>query len=480
MARKNKVAKSHSLVTNKFHNQDAGNNLHVSVEMTYMQIGQLKPYKNNPRKYPKSLIRKLKVSFTKFGFILPVLVDSDGTVIAGHARLLAAQELGLEELPVIFADHLTSAQVKAFRLADNRLSEEALWDQERLAIEFAGLLEVGIDLEITGFDIPEIDFTFETQQLSADNTQDNEVPAPDLDHPPVTQLGDLWLLGGHRVLCGDALNEACYEHLLGDELARQIITDPPYNVKVKGHIRVSETSNHEEFMMASGEMSDKEFTEFLTDAVINFTQYGQDGSVHYIFMDWRHLSQLQAVCDRLYTEQLNLCVWVKSNGGMGSFYRSQHELILVCKKGTAKHLNNVQLGKFGRNRTNVWEYAGANSFGPDRQETLDLHPTVKPVALIADAILDSSAPGDIILDPFLGSGTLIIAAEKTSRSGRGMELDPHYVDVAIKRWQDFTGQPAIHSELGLTFDEIKEQGRPGLKLLPPPSSYSMQGADSHE
>ncbi len=480
MAKRKNKQQAHYLAAEKSHNQKAEDNPHVSIRMERVPIDQLKIYKNNPRKHPKSLIRKLKVSITEFGFILPVLVDTNGTVIAGHARVLAALELGIKKLPVIFADHLTAAQVKAFRLADNRLSEEASWDHQRLAIEFADLLEVGIDLEITGFDIPEIDFTFETLQHSADNTQDDEIPHPDLKNPPVSRLGDLWLLGGHRVLCGDALNEACYDRLLDGEFARQVIADPPYNVKVKGHIRVSEKRDHEEFIMASGEMSDKEFTEFLIDAIINLTKFSQDGSVHYIFMDWRHLPQLQAVCEHLYHEQLNLCIWVKNNGGMGSFYRSRHELVLVCKNGTAMHLNNIQLGKYGRNRTNVWEYTGTNSFGPDRQENLDLHPTVKPVAMIADAILDSSAPGDAILDPFLGSGTLIMAAEKTGRKGRGMELDPRYVDVAVKRWQDFTGQQAIHAELGLTFDQIRDQGRSGLKLLPPPSTYVPEGGQSHE
>ncbi|WP_339631180.1 DNA methyltransferase [uncultured Sneathiella sp.] len=480
MARSKKLAKSQAVVTSKLHNQVVGNNLHVSIWIEHVSIDELRPYQNNPRKHSNKQIRKLKRSIREYGFIIPVLADRDGTIISGHARVLAALELCLKKLPVIFADHLTPFQVKGFRLLDNRLSEEALWNRERLKIEFAEFLEAGIDLESTGFDIPEIDFTFETVEHSADNTQDDEIPQPDLKNPPVSQLGDLWLCGGHRVLCGDALNEACYLHLLGDEFARQVITDPPYNVKVKGHIRVSEKGDHKEFIMASGEMSDTEFTKFLTDAIINLTESSQDGSVHYIFMDWRHLSQLQAVCDRLYTEQLNLCVWVKNNGGMGSFYRSQHELVLVCKNGTATHLNNIQLGKYGRNRTNVWEYTGANSFGPDRQENLDLHPTVKPVAMIADAILDSSAPGDIILDPFLGSGTLIIAAEKTGRKGRGMELDPHYVDVAIKRWQDFTGQQAIHAELGLTFDQIKDQGRSGLKLLPPPSTFLTEGGQSHE
>lgn len=480
MARKKKVAKSQAVVTNKLHNQIVGNNLHVSIRMEHLPIDQLKLYKDNPRKHSNKQIRKLKRSIHEYGFIIPVLADRDGTIISGHARVLAAKELGLEKLPVIFADHLTPAQAKAFRLADNRLSDEASWDHERLAIEFADLLEAGIDLEITGFDIPEIDFTFETVLHSADNAQDDEVPAPDLSNQPVTQFDDLWLCGGHRIMCGNALKEPCYQHLLDGKFARQVITDPPYNVKVNGHIRVSEKGNHDEFMMASGEMSDTEFTKFLTDAIINLAKFSQDGSVHYIFMDWRHLPQLLAVCDRLYTEQLNLCVWVKNNGGMGSFYRSRHELVLVCQNGTAKHLNNIQLGKYGRNRTNVWEYAGANSFGPDRQENLDLHPTVKPVAMIADAILDSSAPGDIILDPFLGSGTLIIAAEKAGRKGRGMELDPHYVDVAIKRWQDFTGQQAIHAELGLTFDQIKDQGRSGLKLLPPPSTFLTEEGQSHE
>ena len=248
------------------------------------------------------------------------------------------------------------------------------------------------------------------------------------------------LLGQHRLYCGNALEDMSYAALMGDSRAQMVITDPPYNVPIKGHVRGKGKVQHREFEMASGEMSEGEFETFLKTSLGHMAAYSLPGSLHYFFMDWRHMRELLRAGYYTYDELKNICVWVKRNSGMGSHYRSRHELVLLFKLGNAPHINNVELGRFGRNRTNVWEYAGVNSFGKDRDAALAMHPTVKPAAMIKDAIMDSSNRGDITLDPFLGSGTTLIAAEQSGRRGYGMELDPLYVDTAIRRWEALTGQ----------------------------------------
>lgn len=469
-----------NFVADKFHNQKDRSRDRLLGSVEYVLGDQLHPHANNPRDHPAQQIQKLKNNIIKFGIVNPILIDGENNIIAGHARLIALQHLEVKEIPALRIEHLNADEIRAYRIADNRLAEDASWNEDKLAVEINILKDLKFDLSLTGFEVPEVDLIIQDQLQSVGQTPEEEIPPPNLDKPPISHTGDLWLLDWHRIICGDAREESVYSRLMRGSKASLVIADPPYNVKVKGHIRVSEKAGHGEFPMASGEMSDDEFICFLSAFITNIIAFSKDGSLHYIFMDWRHLHQLQTVCDRHYHEQLNLVVWVKNNGGMGSLYRSQHELVVVYKKGTAKHRNNIQLGKYGRNRTNVWNYAGTNSFGPNRQESLDLHPTVKPVDMIADAILDSSVPGDIILDPFLGSGTMIIAAEKTGRVGYGMELDTQYVDVSIRRWQDYTGKQAVHAETGMTFDEMVQRGRPGIKLLPSPSAFAPTGGQSHE
>jgi DNA modification methylase len=428
------------------------------LEVIYRPLDELRPHPANPRRHNKKQIRQIAESIKAFGFIVPILIDRYGNVVTGHGRLLAARELGMTEVPTLCLDHLTPAQLRAFRIADNRLTEIATWDDRLLAEELKDLSLLGLDfsLEVTGFDMGEIDLRI----FSLEDQPEDKDPADRLPGvaagPPVSKLGDLWRLDCHRLLCGNALDHAAFAALMGAERGAVVFTDPPYNVPIDGHASGLGAIHHRQFPMASGEMDGAEFTAFLRDAFANLAAFSVDGALHYICMDWRHLDELLAAGRGTYGELKNLCVWVKDNGGMGALYRSQHELVFVFKHGRHGHRNNVQLGRFGRNRSNVWHYPGANSFGRCGAEgnLLMLHPTVKPVAMIADAILDCSVRGDIVLDGFLGSGTTVIAAERTGRRCYGIELDPGYVDTVIRRWQALTGGSARHAASGRNFDDL--------------------------
>jgi len=390
---------------------------------------------------------------------VPILVDRNGKVIAGHGRVLACGELGWAEVPTICLDHLSEAQARAFMIADNRLTEIATWDDRLLAQQLQDLSLTGLDfsLEVTGFEMGEIDLRIQTLEDMPEPADDpaDAVPEPSAG-PPVSKLGDLWFLDRHRVSCGNALDRAAFAALMAHERAAMVFTDPPYNVPIDGHAIGLGAIHHRPFPMASGEMDEAAFTAFLGEACRNLAAFSARGSLHFICMDWRHLDELLAAGRDAYGELKNLCVWVKDNAGMGSLYRSQHELVLVFKEGRRAHRNNVQLGQFGRNRSNVWRYPGVNSFARSTAEgnLLALHPTVKPVAMVADAILDCTARGDIVLDAFLGSGTTVIAAERTGRRCWGLELDPAYVDTIIRRWQALTGGSARHAASGRRFDDL--------------------------
>jgi DNA modification methylase len=355
-------------------------------------------------------------------------------------------------VPAIYVEHLTPSQIEALALAENRVSEEASWSPETLTLIMRDLsLDLDFDLSLTAFDTAEIDLSLlGPEGLEPDEPEDGLEP-PSRDKPPISRIGDVWRIGLHLVVCGDALKAATYAPF-GEERAELVIADSPYNVRVNGH--VSGTGRHAEFPMASGEMSLEEFIQFLSSACRLMAEHSTDGSLHFLFMDFRHMRELLAAGHLAYSELINLCVWVKRNAGMGSLYRSQHELVFLFKAGTAPHINNIQLGKYGRNRTNVWQYAGANSFGRDRDAMLERHATSKPIDLVADAIMDCSHRGGLVLDPFLGSGTTLLAAQRTGRRGRGIELDPWYVDMAVQRLAAETGLPAIHVASGLTFDTL--------------------------
>jgi DNA modification methylase len=429
----------------------------LQLKVRYQNIDALKPYAGNARTHSDKQIVQIAASIGKFGFNNPVLVDADNRIVAGHGRVEAAKRLGLTNVPTIRLDHLSDAERRAYVIADNKLAELAGWDREILRIEFQGLagLDLDFDLEITGFETAELDLLLDEGGAAATEDAADEVP-PVAPGSPVTRPGDLWLLGEHRLLCGDARSAEAYAQLMPGETARMIFTDPPYNVQIDGHVGGSGKVKHREFAMASGEMSRDEFTRFLTDVLGNMAAAGCDGSIHFICMDWRHMTEVLAAGDAVYDELKNLIVWAKTNGGMGTFYRSRHELIFVFKKGKAAHVNTFGLGETGRYRTNVWDYPGVNTFRSGRDDELAMHPTVKPVALVADAIKDVSRRGHIVLDAFGGSGTTLIAAEKTGRKARLLELDPAYCDVICRRFEAYTGQAAILAESNLPFGEVAD------------------------
>lgn len=433
---------------------------HPTLDVRYRPLADLRPDPQNPRVHSPKQVAQLAKSIGSFGFIVPVLIDAKGKIIAGHGRVMAAQKIGMSEVPTLCLEHLSEAQARAFLLADNKLSINSSWNERLLAENFKMLSALDLDfgLDVTGFEIPEIDLLIQGLDASGEGPDPADDPLP-LDRRPVSRRGDLWQLGPHRLYCASALEEESFQQLLGDRRATAVFIDPPFNVRVDGHVSGNGAIRHREFPMASGEMTSDQFTEFLTQAVGLVARFSMDGSVHYICMDWRHLRELLAAGHAIFSEQKNLCVWDKGQGGMGSQYRSQHELILVWKHGTATHRNNVQLGKYGRYRTNVWHYPGARALARQDDEggLVTEHPTVKPVALIADAILDCTARGDIVLDSFMGSGSTLLAAERTGRIGYGIELDPLYVDLAIRRWQRMTGGTAVHAGSGMTFAQ-REQG----------------------
>jgi DNA modification methylase len=428
-----------------------------ALTISYKDPAGLKARAGNPRTHTAKQIKQIAASIKEFGFISPILIDGDGGIIAGHGRVEAAKLIGMGDVPTVRVDHLTPAQIRAYVIADNKLAENAGWDRALLALELQELsVDLNFDVTVTGFETAEIDLLISELNESTGDESD-KVPAIDRSAPAVSRLGDLWRIGNHFLLCGDALERNSYPKLLGTQKAQMVFTDPPYNVAIAGNVSGLGKVKHCEFAMASGEMSTDEFTVFLETALTHLADFSTNGSIHFICMDWRHLRELLEAATKPYSELKNLCVWSKTNAGMGSLYRSQHELVFPFKKGTAAHVNNVELGRFGRNRTNVWHYPGANTFGKDRDTELAMHPTVKPVALVADAILDCSKRGGLVLDAFAGSGTSLIAAEKTGRRGYGMEIDPYYVDTIIRRFDELYGLKAVHTDSKLDFQKLRSK-----------------------
>lgn len=428
-----------------------------NLRVESMPLASLKPQARNPRTHSPKQVRQIADSIRTFGFVNPILIDSDGGVIAGHGRIEAAKVLGIDAVPSIRLADMTEAQKRAYILADNKLAENAGWDNELLAIElnYIADLDIDFDLTITGFETAEIDLLMHASDTTDGGGEEaDETCDVDRAQPAVSRPGDLWLLDRHRLLCGDATANDSFEHLLDGHRAQMVFTDPPYNVPIEGHVSGLGGVRHREFVMASGEMSEAEFTSFLEQIFGRLVEHSTDGAIHYICMDWRHCFELLSAGRRTYAELKALCVWNKSNGGMGSLYRSKHELVFVFKNGNAHHVNNIELGRFGRNRTNVWDYAGMNTFRDGRLEDLAAHPTVKPVDMIADAILDCSKRDAIVLDCFGGSGTTVIAAEKTARRAAVMEIDAAYVDVTIRRFEKITGERAVHAVSGKTFADV--------------------------
>lgn len=432
------------------------------LAVEYLPVTALRPNPKNPCSHTEKQIRQIANSISTFGFNVPVLVDSQLRVIAGHGRVLACKRLGISEVPTIRLEHLSEHQIRAFTIADNRLTENADWDDRLLGEELKMLSEAELDfsLEVTGLEMCEIDIFIENLAPVAHEAEDPADVIPDSESKPqVTKPGDCWVLNRHRVFCGDARHVSAYSVLMEGQRAHMVFTDPPYNDPIDGYVAGFGKIHHPEFAVASGEMSSSEFTEFLTQFMAQVARNSVDGALQFICMDWRHSAELISAAQSVYSEFKNICVWVKENAGQGSLYRSQHEFVFIFKHGKKPHRNNIQLGQYGRYRTNVWSYRRANSLSRHHEEGVlsHLHPTIKPVELVADAILDCTARGDIVLDAFLGSGTTVIAAERTGRVCFGIELDPRYVDTIVRRWQLFTGLEAVHEVTGQAFAQREEE-----------------------
>lgn len=432
--------------------------INTALRIENIEISQLVPHSQNPRKHSKKQIQQIAQSIKEFGFRVPVLIDINNQLICGHGRVEACKLLGIDQIPAIRADDFNEAQIRAYMIADNRLTENSEWDNALLAENFKILSDLALDfdLEITGFDYGDIEKLLMEEE---EQSNEDEAPIPNIaDTPAIARSGDVWILGKHRIICGNSLEAETYAALFPSQTKAAIVfTDPPYNLPARDIGKTCETS-HGDFAMGSGEMTPAEFTSFLSTILSHLKENSKSGSIHYICMDWRHASELISAGNRVYDEWKNLCVWTKTTGGMGTFYRSQHELIFVFKSGQGKHQNHFKLGEHGRYRSNVWSYPSVmhlNEKDGDKcgSDALRLHPTIKPVALIEDVLRDCSRRNEIVLDSFLGSGSTLIAAEKTQRVCYGIEVSPRYVDVAIARWQDWTGQEAVHAESGLTYRE---------------------------
>ena len=433
---------------------------HPSLE--HVLVGTLRPYPRNARTHSKKQIRQIARSIERFGFTNPVLVSDSGEIIAGQGRVEAAKFLKMERVPTLRLSHLSEAERRAYVLADNKLALNAGWDMEILALELQGLIDLDFEVDLTGFGQAEIDMILdEAREGSPDTPPGPEDEPPSVGDPAssVTRPRDVWQIGRHRLICGDSRDTDTFQRLLDDERADLIFTDPPYNVPIDGHVCGLGRVRHREFAMGVGEMSSDEFTAFLRQTLSHAAAHAGDGAIAFVCIDWRHVGELLAAAQAVFSELKNMCVWNKTNAGMGTFYRSKHELVLAFKVGTAAHTNTFGLGESGRYRTNVWDYPGVNTLKSGRMDELGMHPTVKPVALVADAIRDCSRRAEIVLDPFAGSGTTLIAAEKTGRRARLIEFDPAYCDVIIGRFEKVTGKIARLIATGEEFEMVMESRR---------------------
>jgi DNA modification methylase len=440
----------------------------LSERVVWRPIGELKPFPGNPRRHPETQIARLMKSIDRV-WTNPLLIDETATILAGHARLEAAKRLSRPRVPTVTIGGLSESEKRAIMIADNRLPEQAIWDFDLLKEHFKGLIELDFEVELTGFSTGEIELVMDRKPAPRASKRADDPPATGftIDGPAISRLGDIWQLDRHRLICGDALSGDCYGRLLQGDLAQMVIADPPYHLRVKGHELGRGKVRHREVKMAMDEMSETAFAGLLERSIRWAMTFSRNGSIHYIFVDWLHLPELLSAARPLYAEWKDLLVWNKNNAGPGGFYRSKHELIAVFLNGAGPRIQNFGRGN-GRHRANVLDYAGANSRNAGRQAELDVHRTVKPVGLIAGLIRDCSRRNGIILDPFGGSGTTIVAAELAGRVARVIELDPLNVDVAIRRWERTTGIPVQHAEINLSFAELGAQREvgPGHPLAP--------------
>ena len=419
--------------------QPSNNNLQmVDIESIILRSKSL-------RKHSKKQLQKLKNAINKVGYVNSILLDEKYNILAGELRLFAAKELGFTQIPAIILENLTPEEIEAIRILDNRIAEDGEWNFENLKDEIEKLMKFDITFEDLGFDTVDYDEIFLIKNSGENKVHDTDKEDEswlDVNIPTKVKTGDLWRLGDHFIFCGDSLNDKSFEILMRGELAKIVVTDPPYNCKIKGHVCGLGKTQHEEFAMASGEMTDSEFAEFISKFMQNLVKFSCDGSLSYIFMDWVGVKLLLTQGKKHYSELKNITVWNKGVGGMGAFYRSQHEMVPIFKNGKAKHQNHIQLGKNGRYRTNVWDYSGIRVTNPGSLDLLRLHPTVKPVAMLHDILLDASSKNDVVLDCFGGSGSTLIAAERCKRRARLIEISPRYCDVIIYRWRQETGKTA--------------------------------------
>jgi DNA modification methylase len=413
-----------------------------SNEWLSLPIDSIKPYSRSVRRHSRRQITKLKELIGHFGQVAPIIVDANQVIVDGHAVWQAMRELGSGEIAAVAVTGRSDPEIKALRLAFNRLAIETAWDNRELRAEFEDLINLSFDLDLTAFDVVEIDHILKL-----------DLPEANVVEEPVSKIGDIWVCGDHRLGCGSALDSDFVARVRDGVLADVCFTDPPYNLPIAGFVSGKGRNQHREFVQGTGEMSADQFTDFLLVALEVLQKSCSASALIYAFMDWRHVYELLSAGKRCGLELSNICVWAKTNAGMGSLYRSQHELICVFKAGAEAHANNVELGRHGRNRSNLWTYRGFNAFGSDRDELLANHPTVKPVLMIADALRDVTKRGAVVLDSFLGSGSTLMAAEETGRRCLGIELDPLYVDLAIRRWQAKTARDALHAETGELFED---------------------------
>lgn len=429
----------------------------LCLQVLYEDIKLIHGYDKNARTHDEKQIRQIAVSIERFGLNNPLLVDESGEIIAGHGRFEAAKLLGLTEVPCIRLLHLSDAQKRAYRLADNKIALNSGWTEDLLRLEIfelEAICEESFDITDTGFSMAEIDVLLDDQSKKPDSKLNATPFIP--ENEIVTKLGDVWSLGPHRIICGNSLEEETFKNLMLGSVCAMCLQDGPFNVSVNGHVGGSGAIKHAEFAFASGEMTAKEFIDFLIKNFGLCKKYSKDGSLHYNFMDWRHMTEILEA-GKVFDSLVNLCIWNKGIGGMGSLYRSQHEMCFIFKNGKDSHTNNVQLGSNGRYRTNVWDYPPAGKTGQNAD--LRMHPTVKPVEMLKDAILDVTKRGDIVLDTFLGSGSTLIAAEKAKRVCYGIEYEPKYVDTAIRRYQGLFGKQAVLEATGETYDALLEKKR---------------------
>lgn len=406
-------------------------------KIIYANTDELKVPCTTLLKYSAEEIKIATQVIRKFGMQLPLLIDDKNIVIYGEVLFKAAQKLKIDKIPVVKIENLSDQEIRMFSLAINKITQMGEFDLDCIKVDLQDwFIDYEIQPEELGFTTIEVDNLLFSPTLEKTEKQNAEVVLPEIKS--IVKSGDLIKLGRHFLYCGDSLDKNSYKILMKEDKAKIVITDPPYNVKITDN--VTKQKHHKEFANASGEMSQEEFQKFLHSIFINLKEYSTIGSVHYIFMDWRHSYEIQTAGDDVYHKLLNICVWDKTQGGMGSFYRSQHEFCFVYQRDSGPFQNNIQLGKNGRNRSNIWSYPGMNISTKQAKELRKLHPTVKPVSMLADILLDASSVGDIVLDCFGGSGSTLIAAEQYGRRARIIEISPHYCDVIISRWEDLTGE----------------------------------------